>query len=260
MCVKTTLSATNRLTWSIGINTGKHWRAVCLFWKQGSKDIVVIKGVVNLFPLHMDGLRFNAPCTAIISGPTGSGKTYFTLNLLKHLDEMFTESINKIYYFYAVWQSSFEEFMGEQMVYLQELPTEERINSLSNGDHNLIIIDDMQITALNDAFIANLFSRESHHKNLSIFLILQNLFHQGKYARDISLNSHYFILFKNPRDCQQIRYLGTQLGIRNKLRSAYEDATLLPFSYLLIDLSPKGDGTFMLRSQIFPFEDTVIYK
>ena len=218
------------------------------------------KGVINLFPLHMDGLRFNAPCTAIISGPTGSGKTSFTLNLLQHLDEMFTENINKIYYFYAVWKSSFEGFMGEKIVYLQELPSEEKINSLSNGDHNLIIIDDMQITALNDPFIANLFCHESHHKNLSVFLLLQNLFHQGKYARDISLNSHYFILFRNPRDCQQIRYLGTQLGIRKKLRTVYEDATLLPFSYLLIDLSPRSDSTFMLRSHIFPFEDTVIYK
>ena len=218
------------------------------------------KSVINLFPLHMDSLRFNAPCTAIISGPTGSGKTTFTLNLLKHLDGMFTEPINKIYYFYGVWQTSFECFMEEKIVYLQELPTEERINSLTNGDHNLIIIDDMQIRALNDPFIANLFSRESHHKNLSVFLLLQNLFHQGKYARDVSLNSHYFILFKNPRDCQQIRYLGTQLGIRKKLSSAYEDATTLPFSYLLIDISPKSDSTYMLRSHIFPFEDTVIYK
>ena len=118
----------------------------------------------------------------------------------------------------------------------------------------------MQITALNDSFIANLFSLESHHRNLSVFLLLQNLFHQGKYARDISLNSHYFILFKNPRDCQQIRYLGTQLGIKKKLRDAYEDATLLPFSYLLIDLSPRSDSTYMLRSHIFPFEDMVVYK
>ena len=208
----------------------------------------------------MDGLRFNAPWTAIISGPTRSGKTTFTLNLLSHLDKMFTEPINKIYYFYGVWQSSFESFAGDKLVYLQELPTEERINSLTNGDHNLVIIDDMQITALNDPFVANLFCRESHHKNLSVFLLLQNLFHQGKYARDISLNSHYFILFKNPRDCQQIRYLGTQLGIRKKLTSAYEDATLLPFSYLLIDLSPKSESTYMLRSHIFPFEDTIIYK
>ena len=190
---------------------------------------------------------------------TRSGKTTFTLNLLSYLDKMFTEPINKIYYFYGVWQSSFESFAGDKLVYLQELPTEERINSLTNGDHNLVIIDDMQITALNDPFVANLFCRESH-KNLSVFLLLQNLFHQGKYARDISLNSHYFILFKNPRDCQQIRYLGTQLGIRKKLTSAYEDATLLPFSYLLIDLSPKSESTYMLRSHIFPFEDTIIYK
>ena len=205
----------------------------------------------------MDGLRFNAPCTAIISGPTGSGKTTFTLNLLTYLDEMFTKPINKIYYFYGVWQSSFESFTGDKLVYLHELPTEQRI---TNGDHNLVIIDTMQMTALNDPFIANLFCRDSHHRNISVFLLLQNLFHQGKYARDISLNSHYFILFKNPRDSQQMKYLGTQLGIRKKLIFAYEDATLLPFSYLMIDLSPKSKSTYMLRSHIFPFEDTVIYK
>ena len=208
----------------------------------------------------MDSLRFTAPCTAIISGGTGSGKTTFTLNLLRHLEEMFTKPINKIYYFYGVWQSSFENSAGDKVVFLQELPSEEKINSISNGDHNLVIIDDMQISALNDPFIANLFCRESHHKNLSVFLLLQNLFHQGKYARDISLNTHYIILFRNPRDCQQIRYLGTQLGIRKKLTLAYEDATLKKFSYLLIDLSPKSESTYMLRSHIFPFEDTVIYK
>ena len=184
----------------------------------------------------MDSLCFIAPCTAIISGATGSGKTTFTLNLLRQ-------------------PSCFESFTGDKFVYLQELPSEEKISSITNGDHNLVINEDMQITALNDPFIANLFCRESHHKNLSVFLILQNLFHQGKYARDISLNSHYIILFRNPRDCQQIR-----LGIRKKLISAYEDATLLPFTYLLIDLSPKSESTYMLKSHIFPFEDTVIYK
>ena len=229
----------------------------------GSRVVKILKSsarVINHIVLQMDSLRFNAPCTAIISGPTGSGKTTFILNLLSYLDEMFTKPINKIYYFYGVWQSSFESFTGDKLVYVRELPSEEKINSFTNGDHNLVVIDDMQISALNDPFIANLFCRESHHKNLSVFLLLQNLFHQGKYARDISLNSHYFILFKNPRDCQQMRYLGTQLGITKKLISAYEDATLLPFSYLMIDLSPKCESTYMLRAHIFPFEDTVIYK
>ena len=114
-----------------------------------------------------------------------------------------------------------------------------------------MIIDDLQIAALNDGFIANLFIRESHHRNLSVILILQHLFHQGKYARDISLNAHYFILFKNPRDKNQIKILGNQLGIRDKIEEAYSSATERPFSYLLIDLSPRSESDYMLRSNIY---------
>ena len=51
-----------------------------------------------------------------------------------------------------------------------------------------------------------------HIIKASMILILQNLFHQGKYNRDISLNSHYFILFKNPKDVGQIKVLGRPLG------------------------------------------------
>ena len=118
----------------------------------------------------------------------------------------------------------------------------------------------MQINAMNDPYIANLFSRESHHRNLSVILMLQNLFHQGKYGRDISLNTHYFILFKNMRDINQIKVLGNQLGIRTKLENAYSDATQELFSYILLDLSPSSNSNYMLRSHIFPEEYTVVYK
>ena len=101
---------------------------------------------------------------------------------------------------------------------------------------------------------------EAHHRNLSVFLILQNLFHQGKYSRDISLNTHYFILFKKQRDINQVKYLGNQLGIGNKLTQAYSDATSEPFSYILIDLSPQSNSSYMLRSNIFPDEYATVYK
>ena len=48
------------------------------------------------------------------------------------------------------------------------------------------------------------FSRGSHHRNLSVIYIVLNLFYQEKDSRSISLNSHYLILFKNPRDKLQI--------------------------------------------------------
>ena len=43
-------------------------------------------------------------------------------------------------------------------------------------------------------------SSGSHHRNLSVIYTVQNLFHQGKGNRSKSLNSHYLVLYKNPRD------------------------------------------------------------
>ena len=91
----------------------------------------------------------------------------------------------------------------------------------SRDENQIIVIDDMQTAALNDIFMANLFIRESHHRDISIILILKNLFQQGKYCRDIPLNTHYFILFKNSRDIQQIKLLGRQLGIQKIIRSLF---------------------------------------
>ena len=45
---------------------------------------------------------------------------------------------------------------------------------------NLIVIDDQMIEAGKDNRMVNLFTKGSHHRNLSIIYIVQNLFHQGK--------------------------------------------------------------------------------
>ncbi|KAG8229448.1 hypothetical protein J437_LFUL005553 [Ladona fulva] len=47
-----------------------------------------------------------------------------------------------------------------------------------------------------DASIVNLFTKGAHHWNLSVIFITQNLFHQGKGRRDISLNSHYIAIWE----------------------------------------------------------------
>ena len=208
----------------------------------------------------MDPFLFKNPFTSIVCGPTGSGKSTFVMKLLKNINQMFSEKIKKIYYFYNNWQKNYEQQTDVNIEFRQGLPSEEDLNQFPKSEHSLVVIDDLQIPALNNIFIANLFGRESHHRNVSVILILQNLFHQGKYCRDISLNTHYFILFKNPRDTQQIRLLGRQLGIQKKLVSAYMDATETPFGYLLIDLSPGSNDSYMLKSRIFPDEDTVVYK
>ena len=58
---------------------------------------------------------------------------------------------------------------------------------------NLIVFDDQMIDASKDKRIVNLFTRGSHHRNPSVIYIVQNLFHQGKGSRSISLNSLYLV-------------------------------------------------------------------
>ena len=206
----------------------------------------------------MTSLQFNST-TFIIAGPTASGKSTFLFKIMRE-PVMFRHKFEKIIYFYSVWQKLFDRFETEKVSFKKGIPKEEDIEEFADGNHNLVIVDDLQISGLNNPYIANIFSRESHHRNLSVFLILQNFFHQGKYARDITLNAHYIILFKNPRDTNQVKVLATQLGLGNRLMEAYKDSTAQAYGYLLIDLSPSSQNAFMLRGNIFPNEYTIVYK
>ena len=106
----------------------------------------------------MTSIPFTSPCTVVISGPTGSGKSTFTFKILRNLNNMFSYPINKVYYFYSVWQKSFETEDIKKIEFIKDIPNQESTEKISNNLHNLIIIDYLQMSALNSEFIANLFA------------------------------------------------------------------------------------------------------
>ena len=72
--------------------------------------------------------------------------------------------------------------------------------------------------------------------------------------RTISLNSHYLVVFKNPRDASQASILGKQM-FPNRLKyfqAAYKEATNRPHGYLLCDLHQETPDHLRLRTDIFP--------
>uniref|UniRef100_A0ABD2WZR4 Uncharacterized protein n=1 Tax=Trichogramma kaykai TaxID=54128 RepID=A0ABD2WZR4_9HYME len=105
--------------------------------------------------------------------------------------------------------------------------------------------------------VLDLFTKGSHHKNLSVIFLTQNIFHQGKGQRDISLNTKYIVLFKNPRDRAQIWHLAQQVFPEDPkfLVEAFTDATRLPHSYLFLDLTQSTRDELRFRSCIFPDDD-----
>lgn len=104
--------------------------------------------------------------------------------------------------------------------------------------------------------LENLWTVHSHHYNLTIIYITQNLFEKGKAARSVSLNTSYFALFFNYRDQLQIQHFARELypGRMHLFMQAYRMATAKPYGYLIIDLESKSDRRFRLRTDIFPGE------
>ena len=92
---------------------------------------------------------------------------------------------------------------------------------------------------------------------LSVICIVQNLFHQGKGSRLHSLNSHYLVLFKNPRDKLQILTLAKQMypGQTDFFIKRYEEALRRPFGYLLVDLKTTTQDNCRLRTNVLPGEE-----
>ena len=119
------------------------------------------------------------------------------------------------------------------------------------------MFDDQMIGASKDKRIVNLFTRGSYHRNLCVIYIVQNLFHQGKGSRSISVNSHYLVLFKNPRDKLEILILAKQMYPRQTdfFLNQYEKAFKRPFGHLLIDLKTTTQDNCRLRTNVLPSEE-----
>ena len=142
--------------------------------------------------------------------------------------------------------------------FIKGIPTAlEQDSYFDVNKRNLIVFDDQMIDASKDKRIVNLFTRGSHHRNLSVIYIVQNLFHQEKGSRSISLKSHYLVLFKNPQDKLQILTLAKQMypGQTDFFLNQYKEAVERPFGYLLIDLKTTTQDNCRLRTNVLPSEE-----
>jgi hypothetical protein len=76
---------------------------------------------------------------------------------------------------------------------------------------NLIGLDDLMEEYKDNPEIDKIFTKASHHMNLSVIFLSQNFFFQGRQTRTISLNSDYIAILKNPRDRAQFSFLSSRM-------------------------------------------------
>ena len=75
--------------------------------------------------------------------------------------------------------------------------------------------------------------------------------------RNISLNAHYIVLFKSPRDRQQISVLARQVNsgrvqdfMNLRAMTMFKD-TSRPHGYLMLDLKPTTDDGQRLKTYYY---------
>lgn len=203
-------------------------------------------------------VRLKSPFTAVVAGPTGSGKTETLFNMIRYRNKVCTEPPAEVLYCYGAWQSKFEQ-LADDVTFIEGSLNVER-DVPDDGKPRWMILDDLMEESSGKNSTNNLYTKHSHHRNISVFFVVQNLF--KKENRTLSLNTHYLFLFKNPRDKQIVDSLARQAfpGKVAAVREAYNLATKEAYSFLLIDMKQTTDDRARLIGNFaHPTEPMKVY-
>ena len=125
-------------------------------------------------------ITFRQPTTILIAGPTQAGKTFFFKQILEH--QLIQTSPSRVIYVF-----------GEHAPNLADLkhlyPTIEDVQGKKNlldilatieaDERNLVVLDD-QMSEAGKMETSNLFTKGSHHQNITVVYIVQNVFDKLK--------------------------------------------------------------------------------
>ena len=184
-----------------------------------------------------------------VAGPSQSGKTEFVLRLLANRNEMFRSPLENVLWCFGIYDSKLQSVLQSRGYKTHRgLPKEQDIEP-----NSICVLDDLLSESESSKEVTNMCTRAAHHKPCFIILISQNLFSGGKEARTRSLNTHYYVIFKNPRDKLQFEILARQISPTHSkdLIAMYEDATRNPYGYLIIDFTQDCPENIRYRRNIF---------
>lgn len=198
-----------------------------------------------------EAFRFHTPSSMLIVGPSGCGKTVFTTKLLLENLDLFDRLEPNVHYCYGVWQDSFQTLEEGGVHFHHGIPDYATLKKwFPHG--GLLVLDDLMEEGASDKQVLDLFTKYSHHNDITVLFLCQDMFPPGKYSKSISRNAHYVVAFKNPRD---------QIGMRNLLLQAFpaqwkqvmdrfSQVTERPFGYMLLDLHPRSSDDKRILSHL----------
>lgn len=197
--------------------------------------------------------RLQHPFCLIVTGPPRSGKSTFVCNLIEHSNHLVNGKFQQIVWFYGERSDTIAYLhaaYGDRVKTVRGLPDELEPYL---KPQSLLIFDDLYAETSASRAISTLFTRQSHHRNISVVLITQNLFSEGRERRTIVKSAHYLALFNNPLDKSIAYSLGHRI-MPKKIRvfmDIYDEATNKPNGVLFIDGTQNVVPEARFRSDLF---------
>ena len=91
------------------------------------------------------------------------------------MDQMISEKVLKIYYFYNNWQRNFEQQSNGNIEFRQGLPSEEDFKPFPSSEHTIVVIDVFKLPL----------TKRKREKFLSYLKILKKLLSQKKRGEEV---------------------------------------------------------------------------
>ena len=197
-----------------------------------------------------------APFRLIVGGASGSGKTEL---VKKMIHEGYFGSLRDIHYCYPEYLATIPAVFDVPVEYHAGLLSLSDIKDLEDGC--LLIIDDLMLETSASESIAKLFTVCARKRGISVILLVQNIYQQGKHFRNIRLNATAIIMFKFRAGQDVNKRLLRDLGLQHMISADQLQSTLdEKYSFILFDLHPSRHSDFgCVRSNIFSENFRVFY-
>ena len=107
----------------------------------------------------------------MLAGMTGSGKTVWVKSLLQQAQKVIHLPPERVFWCYSQWQPAYMELLVTipNIEFVKGIPSDlEHDTFFDINKRNSMVIDDQMDNAGEDKQIVNLFTRGSHHRNLSV--------------------------------------------------------------------------------------------
>ena len=202
--------------------------------------------------IKLEKTDFSGPFRVLLSGSSGAGKTHFAEKLIE--SRRFDTPIDYIYYFHPCYLEEtpvkWHETMAIPVSYQTGLPTLEQIVNMP--PNSVIVLDDLMDKCTLSDTVDQLFRVISGKLKISVMIMTQNYFAQGRFGRNIRNSCNYIVLLRNCCDASINRRAARAMGLMKPFDLAVRDCKDEEYPYMFIDRTQRSQVSgYQVYTNIF---------